>query len=78
MNLISVPVTLLLLKIASYMVDLLEEKIYLSSNISYRALSTWFSQYSKMATENENKSSHITNATVRNAETKIPTFKVLF
>ena len=52
MNLISVPVTLLLLKIIVYTVALQEEKLYLSPGISYCALSTWLTQYSKMSTEN--------------------------
>ena len=41
-NLISIAVTLLISKIATYTVALQEEKLYLSHGISYRALSTWF------------------------------------
>ena len=40
MNLISITVTLLLSKIASYTVALQEEKLYLSPGIGYRGLST--------------------------------------
>jgi len=76
MNLISVPVTLLLSKIAKHTVALQKEKLYLSSSIGYRALSTWFTKYSKTSTENENNSSAFSNVTVNNKETKISASKV--
>merc|ERR1740124_784572 len=50
MNFISIPVTLLLSKIESYIVALQEEKLYLSPGIGYRALSTWYTEYSKKST----------------------------
>jgi len=52
--------------------------VYLSSGIVYHTLSTWFIQYGKTLTENEEKISKITNATVKNAETKIPAYKSPF
>ena len=55
MSLISVPATLLLSKIANYTVVLQEEKLYLSPDIGYRTLSTWFTQYRKTSTENKHK-----------------------
>jgi len=75
-NIIYVPITLLLSKIASYTVALQEEKLYLSPGIGHCALSTWFTQYSKTSTENEIKLGQITSATVNYIETKIPAFKV--
>jgi len=52
MNLISVPLNMLLLKIATYMVDLQDKKLYLSPGIDYRALPTWFTKYSRNSMEN--------------------------
>lgn len=76
MNLISLPVTLLLSKIAKYTVALQEEKLYVSPGISYRTLSIWYVKYSKNSTEKEQKCSQISNMSVKNAETKILAFKV--
>jgi len=56
--------------------SLQEEKLYLSPGIGYRALTTWFTKYNSMSTENLNKSSQIVISTVKNTETRIPTFKV--
>jgi len=53
MNLISIPVTLLLLKIAKYMIAIKEEKLYLSPGIEYYALSIWFTKYTKNSKEKE-------------------------
>ena len=52
MNLISIPITLLLMKITCYTVALQEEKLYLSPGIGYCALTTWFAEYNKTSTEN--------------------------
>jgi len=51
MSLISISITLLLSKIASYTVALQEEKLYLSPGIRYCALTTWFAKYNKISTE---------------------------
>jgi len=76
MNLVSVPVILLISKISNYTVALQEEALYLSPGIGYHALSKWFAQYSKTSTDNEHKSSQISNVAVKNKESKIPAFKV--
>jgi len=78
MNLISIPVTLLLLKIAIYTVDLQEENLYLFPGIKYPSLTTWFAEYNKTPTENRNKSSQIIRRPIKNTVAKIPMFKVFF
>ena len=69
-NIIYVPITLLLSKIANYTVALQEEKLYLSPGIGHCALSTWFTQYSKTSTGIEHKTSQIGNVAVKNTESK--------
>ena len=76
MNLISISVTLLLSKIASYTVALQAEKLYLSPGIGYCALSTWFAAYNETSTENRDKTNWIAGETVKSKEIKIPGFKV--
>jgi len=67
-DLISIPVTLLISKIASYTVALQEEKLYLSPGIGYCALTTWFAEYNRTSTENLNDSSQIVSLTVKTTE----------
>jgi len=75
MSLLSIPVTLLLSKMESYIVELQEEKPYLSPGFRYRALTTWFAEYNKTSTENLSKCIQIVSCTVKNTE-KILAFKV--
>jgi len=76
MNLISIPVTLLLSKIASYTVALQEENLCLSPGICYCALSTWFAAYNETSAENLDKTSRIVGEIVKIKELKISGFKV--
>ena len=76
MNLISIPVTLLLSKIASYTVALQEEKLYLSPGIGHCALFTWLATYNETSTENKDKTNQIVGATIKNKKVKISGFKV--
>ena len=74
LNLITVPVTLLLAKIAKYTSLALEQSFYLSSKMNFKDVQKWGASFSSGTTTNTTNTT--TSSTKGNDDHKIPSFKV--